>query len=242
MLARKALAGTAAAPKVYVEDVFSTYLYTGDGSTKTITNNIDLSTQGGMVWVKRRSGVYDHSVFDTVRGAQLELNTNLDSLATTRSTGITSFGTTGFTTGSFGGTNANGETYASWTFRKAKKFFDIVTYTGNGTAGRTISHNLGSVPGCIFIKRTNDSSGWAVYHRSLNVANNESFQLNSSIASFTTEQYWNYTAPTSTEITLGNNATVNGNGSSYVAYIFAHDAGGFGEAGDQSVIKCVVLS
>ena len=36
----------------YIEDVFSTYLYTGTGATQTITNGIDLSTKGGLVWAK----------------------------------------------------------------------------------------------------------------------------------------------------------------------------------------------
>ncbi len=36
----------------YIEEVFSTYLYTGTGSTQTITNGIDLSTYGGLVWGK----------------------------------------------------------------------------------------------------------------------------------------------------------------------------------------------
>ena len=34
----------------YIEDVFSTWLYTGNGSTQTITNGIDLATKGGLVW------------------------------------------------------------------------------------------------------------------------------------------------------------------------------------------------
>jgi hypothetical protein len=38
----------------YVEDVFSTYLYTGNGSTQTITNGIDLDGEGGMVWIKKQ--------------------------------------------------------------------------------------------------------------------------------------------------------------------------------------------
>ena len=37
-----------------VEEVFSTYLYTGNGSTQTITNGIDLAGEGGLVWIKKR--------------------------------------------------------------------------------------------------------------------------------------------------------------------------------------------
>ena len=38
----------------YVEDVFNTYLYTGTADSLTITNGIDLSGEGGLVWVKAR--------------------------------------------------------------------------------------------------------------------------------------------------------------------------------------------
>jgi hypothetical protein len=55
-------------PANYIEDVFSTYLYTGNAGTQTVTNGIDLSTKGGMVWTKSRSNAYAHSIMDTVRG------------------------------------------------------------------------------------------------------------------------------------------------------------------------------
>ena len=38
--------------KLYVDDVVSSYLYTGNGSTQTITNGIDLAGEGGLVWLK----------------------------------------------------------------------------------------------------------------------------------------------------------------------------------------------
>ena len=60
MLNKGALAASVAAAKFYVEDVFSTWLYTGNGSTQTITNGIDLSGKGGLVWAKARSAAYSH--------------------------------------------------------------------------------------------------------------------------------------------------------------------------------------
>jgi hypothetical protein len=64
-------------PAIYIEDVFSTYLYTGNGSTQTITNNIDLSTKGGLVWAKERSNTGTwHQLRDTVRGGNQELYSN----------------------------------------------------------------------------------------------------------------------------------------------------------------------
>jgi hypothetical protein len=49
-------AGAAGGDVLGVEDVFSTWLYTGNGSTQTITNGIDLDGEGGLVWIKNRSG------------------------------------------------------------------------------------------------------------------------------------------------------------------------------------------
>jgi hypothetical protein len=48
--------------------------------------------------------------------------------------GFQSFNADGFTLGT-GSTGFNGSTenVVSWTFRKAEKFFDVVTYTGNGS-------------------------------------------------------------------------------------------------------------
>ena len=39
-----------------IDDVFSTYLYTGNnGTAQSITNGIDLSGEGGFVWLKQRT-------------------------------------------------------------------------------------------------------------------------------------------------------------------------------------------
>jgi hypothetical protein len=46
------------------------------------------------------------------------------------------------------------------------------------------------------------------------------------------------TLPTDTNFTVGFNGSQNGNGTTYVAYLFAHDAGGFGTAGTDNVISC----
>jgi hypothetical protein len=125
----------------------------------------------------------------------------------------------------------------AWTFRKQPKFFDIVTYTGNGTE-RTIGHNLGSTPGCIIVKElTVGSTNWCVYHRGLPTPQSRNIYLNATDASGASN-FWNNTSPTSTVFSLGTSDQVNGNGQSYVAYLFAHDAGGFGLAGTDNVISC----
>jgi hypothetical protein len=151
----------------YIEDIFSCFLYTGTGSAQTITNNIDISGKGALVWGKARGGVeggYGHFLQDTARGTGQSLMSNNTDGNSAVSNYITSFNSNGFTLGTNGTVNNSGSTYVSWTFRKQPKFFDVVTYTGTGSA-TTIAHNLGSVPGCIIVKRT-DSAGfdWAVYH------------------------------------------------------------------------------
>ena len=71
MSAWKKLAAAPAASggSLNVEDVFSTYVYSGNTSTQTITNNIDLSGEGGMVWIKSRTSSNSPRLFDTERGA-----------------------------------------------------------------------------------------------------------------------------------------------------------------------------
>ena len=232
-------AGASAGPPVYIEDVFSTWLYTGNGSTQTITNEIDLSGKGGLVWVKARTDTSGHRLVDTARGASGRLESNSTAAAATESTGLTSFDAQGFTLGSSINWNQNTTTYASWTFRKAPKFFDVVTYTGDGTAGKTISHTLDSVPGCIIIKSTSDVDAWRVYHRSA-ASNPETvgLVLNNAGSRLTASSFWNDTAPISTHFTVGTNGSVNASGQTYVAYLFANDAGGFGNSGNDSVVKC----
>ena len=221
----------------YIEDVFSTYLYTGNGSTgQTITNSIDLSTKGGLVWGKSRSNATDNSLVDTVRGNESIIYSNLTQAADTPIANTISFLSTGFSVKN-NILNANGHTYASWTFREQPKFFDVVTWTGDSTAGRTVAHNLGSVPGCIIVKRIDlSASNWCVYHRS--AGNSNALLLNTTGASASEPTFWNSTTPTESVFSLGTSPNVNYSGLTYVAYLFAHDAGGFGLTGTDNVISC----
>jgi len=233
--------GASATAANYIEDVFSTYLYTGNSGTQTITNGIDLSTKGGLVWMKSRTFALDHQLYDTARGTGKLLYSNLTNAEATVGTGLTAFTTSGFTIGSSSGINGSSSTYASWTFRKQAKFFDVVTYTGNGTTPRNISHNLGSVPGCIIIKNLTTAQTWPVYHRSLDIAGGFALRLNTTDASVNTgvlPQFFASTVATSTQFTVGNAGATNESGSTFVAYLFAHDAGGFGATGSDNVISC----
>jgi len=205
------------------------------GATASSATQAATTSQGGLVWIKKRAGtsVMSHYLTDSARGISNGYISTNSTNPSNPTQVCNAFNSNGF--GYNPVVNDTGDIIASWTFRKQVKFFDVVTYTGNG-ANRTISHNLGSVPGMILIKRTDTTAAWAVYHRSL--ANTEYLVLNTTAAKATDATYWNSTTPTSTVFSLGTATDVNANGGTYVAYLFAHDAGGFGADGSQNVISC----
>ena len=234
----EAAAGSAGGAALNVEDVFSTYVYTGTSvNPNTITNGIDLAGEGGLVWLKTRTAAFSHTLMDTERGGNKQLYSDTTGAEGT-GTAITSFNSDGFTLGTTSILyNSSSYNYASWTFRKAPKFFDVVTYTGNGST-QSISHNLGAVPAFIVIKRTDSTGSWICYHRSLG-ADKQIF-LDLTQAANTNTNTWQNTTPTDGVFYLGNNAYHNALGGTYVAYLFAHNDGDgdFGSTADQDIIKC----
>ena len=208
---------------------FSTVTYTGTSATITSTLiSIAASTStGGLLWLKSRSAI-ESNILALSTSSYLSSNTTGAASAASYVRALSS-------NGAVINNNSTSNTYAAWTFREQAKFFDVVTYTGTG-ANRTIAHNLGAVPGCIMIKRTDTTAAWAVYHRSL--ANTQYMVLNTTAAAATGATYWNSTTPTSSVFSLGTSTDVNASGGTYVAYLFAHDAGGFGASGTDNVISC----
>lgn len=212
--------------KLFVEDAFSTFVYTGNGSTQTITNGIDLAGKGGLWWAKGRANpgnLGGHGLVDTARGAgkMLQSNTTGAQFSTTGGEFVTSFNSNGVTIGNDNTFNRAGELTVGWTFRKAPKFFDVVTYTGNGTNSQVQNHSLGSTPGMIIVKQTSASGEyWVVWHRSL--ASSNLLYLNTTDAAFV-DNGTRIKAADATTFTVGLNGSTGGNGATYVAYIFAHD-------------------
>ena len=239
-ITQQGLAGSAGAggDPIYVDDVFRTQMYTGNQSTQTINNGIDLSGEGGLVWLKNRDTTgADHQLYDTERGSAKYVSSDnvVNQQSTGSSHGLQSFNSNGFHLGlNWLGENANTQNIVSWTFRKAPGFFDVVTYTGNGTSGRTISHSLGSTPGMVVIKSTSHTEPWAVWHRS---AATQAFRLNEQNAA-SNENWFANSQPNSSTFTVGSATETNSSGYTYVAYIFAHDDQQFGENGDEAAIYC----
>lgn len=212
------------------------------GNTNGLLTQAKTDSTGGLVWIKQRSsGAYGgHAFYDTARGKEYLLSSSGDgsgnsSAQATSAQYNTYSGTNnfisflgdGFVLGqdNWFNKNASDQTYVSWTFRRAPKFFDVVQYTGNDTT-QAISHNLGSAPGMIVVKRMNTTGSWRVYHRSFPTG----YANLNTAGAFTTASAANVwgnnssvVAPTSTTFTVGNDSSLNASGSTYVAYVFAHD-------------------
>lgn len=209
-------------PVTYIEDVFSTYIYTGNGGTQTITNGIDLAANGGLVWMKSRNNTYIHELYDTARGVNMHMHTDeTGPSVSTAPNGVTSFNSNGFTTGNYLYHNGSGVTFASWTFRKATKFFETVTYSGDGVNSRQITHTLGIAPGMVIVKRTDAAGDWMVYHRSRS-AGDKMLVLNTTDAE-TTYANASINDATATYFRVDGSSNLNATGGSYIAYLFAHD-------------------
>ena len=225
-------AGSSGQGALYVDDVFSTYLRTGTGADTTVTTGIDM-TKGYMLWSKGRSGATEHAVYDSARGVTLDLVTNSTAPQTTQATGLKAVSSTGHTIGSLAKMNTSGVTYVDWIFRKAPKFFDVVTYTGDGTNKRDLSHSLGVVPGFALIKKTSTSGDWyAIHSTNFSTPSSNSTRwgiLNSTAAFFSpisTAFQSTATIPigaTAYSTGAGGYLDTNANGVQYVAYIFASD-------------------
>ena len=218
----------------YIEDVFSTYLYTGNGSTQTITNGIDLSGNGGVTWLKVRNlSGEEPTLFST--STTYGIGTNSTGFNTRLNSSFWSTTSSGFNLLSSNPVeNENLKTYASWTFRKQNKFFDIATYTGDGSFIRLLpwpSNITDSTIGAILIKRTDSSGNWIYWHRTFGwqylKLNLTDAVVNATVVNGGTGSNGYYV-----------NDIANINGATYVAYFFAHNAGGFGLTGADNVISC----
>jgi hypothetical protein len=224
-------------PDTFVEGVFSTYLYTPTVSNTpiTINNGINLSGNGGMVWFKNRTATQNHSLVDTVRGGTNLLTPNLTAAAYSASI-ITAFNSNGFTTGTSSFVTTAANDMVSWGFQEKAKFFKIVTWTGDGTNYRQIPHNLGSTPGFIITKQVGTVSNWWCYHRAL--GDSTGLQLESDAPANTTLGTYPWNVTSTTFQVSSSYIGTNTNGVTYVAYVYAHNAGGFGLSGTDNIISC----
>ena len=226
-------------PELY----FQTKLYTGTGSSQSITLDGDENMQPDWVWLKDRSATNGHFLYDSVRTATKELNAQTTQTEQTKSGGLTAFNSDGFSIGDYVGHNDNSTTYVSWNWKAGTSFsndasatsvgtidssgsassdagFSIVSYTGTGSAG-TIKHGLGSTPAFMMVKNRGAAQGWCIYHHKNTSAPETDFlSINSDDATVDASDRWNDTAPTSSVFSVANHADTNGSGATYIGYFF----------------------
>lgn len=196
---------------------FSPHLRTGNGSSQAIT---DVAFSPSMLLSKNRGASGGAYIVDTTRGAGQSI---ISSAVTAQSStpSLTSFDAAGVTFQN-DALNISTNTYVDYYFREGSAFgFDVVTYTGNSTAGRTVAHNLSAVPEMMWVKNLTTGISWRVYHSAKGATYFGELDSPNPFISDATGAYWRFTAPDAANFTLGSDAAVNGSGDSYVAYLFA---------------------
>ena len=197
---------------------FNTGTYTGTGSSNAITG---LGFQPDKVVVKMRNTAdQDFQVFDAVRGANKVLRWNTQETSDTQTTRFTSFDSDGFTVGTENITNQSSKNFVYWAWKEsATAGFDMVSYTGDGNTPRNISHSLGAVPELMIVKNLSDNSTrWIVYNKTMDA--DENMFLNSVDDDENLNNYWASTRPTSSVFTVMDGSEVNGDGKSYINYLW----------------------
>jgi hypothetical protein len=225
---------------------FNPVLYTGNGSTNAITG---VGFAPDLVWIKSRSAAYNNRLYDQLRGVQNVLQSNSTAAEASDGTGLTAFGSDGFTLGSSVSQNENTTSFVSWNWKangtgssntsgsitstvsaNTTSGFSVVTWTAPASTGtHTVGHGLGVAPSMIIAKSRSGGTGglgWSVYFTTL--GNSAGLALNTTAASFSSANYWGSSNPTSTVFSLNDAASASGydnNTGNMVAYCFAPIAG-----------------
>lgn len=227
-------------PDILLPDEYhKALLYTGNGSTQSITG---LGWQPDFVWIKNRSEVYSHQLFDPIRGATYRLSTDGIFAEAADPDTLTSFDSDGFSTGDDFKTNKNTNGYVAWNWLldnstgssntdgditstvavNTTSKVSVLTYTGTGSAN-SVGHGLGVKPDFVIIKKRNASgTNWYVYNSIDGYT--KQLTMEDESASATTANKMS-AEPTSTVLNLSTSDAVNGSGNSYVAWCFAEVEG-----------------
>ena len=209
---------------------FDALAYTGTGASNSISS---LGFSPDLVWIKNRGAATSHALYDTTRGTQAQLSSDTTDAEVTSSTGLTAFGSSGFTFGTSTLVNTTGTQYVAWAWDEAPiAGFDVVNYLGDGSAGKNISHNLGVAPKFMIVKnRVTAGFDFVVYHASMNATPQNGYMtLNGTLGYTANSTIWNNTAPTSSVFTVGTNTALNKTGENHIAYLWS-EVEGFSKIG-----------
>ena len=234
---------------------FQIALWTGNGSTQSITNDGNSDLQPDFIWTKRRTADgQNHHVVDSSRGSTITLVPNDTDTDATKSNGITAFNSDGFSVGTDANFNGNTHPYVGWQWKanggtrttfsesgdnpagghqaNTTSGFSIIDYTGTGANG-TFAHGLNSAPTWWVVKpRTNVSDNqWFVCHQGLASDYATDFiHFDTTGATQDNALMWNDTAPTSSVITVGSKPGTNNDDGGFICYAW-HDVQGFSKFG-----------
>ena len=225
-------------PELY----FQNKLYTGNGSTQSITLDGSENMSPNMVWLKIRTQAYSHRIFDSVRGANKRIHPDTNEAEDSPTTALTSFDSDGFSLGNNTGENKSGDTFVAWNWKAGTSFsndasstgvgsidstgsistdagFAIISWVGTGVDA-TIAHGLGSAPKIVFVKNRSTTDKWRSSFTALD-GSYDYMHLN------TTESVSNepVSAPTSSVFSVYSHAQSNGNGNNMIAYVFSEKKG-----------------
>jgi hypothetical protein len=215
-------------------------LYTGNGATQSINNTVNsVSFEPGLVWLKARSTLKSHGLFNTVAGIYKGLASNATDAEYTDSSTLTAFNSNGFSLGNNTTFNQSAVTQVAWQWKaggaavtntagsissqvsaNVSAGFSVVTYTGTG-ANATVGHGLGAAAKMVIVKRRDVATNWRTWHASLTLGN--TLYLDATNAQTSEPTAWNSTAPTSTVFSVG--ASGGTNTGTMLAYCFAEVAG-----------------
>jgi len=225
-----------------------------DGQAYTFDGNSDMQPDWLWVKNRNNTGPYSGHIFDSTRGANKSVFPDETNAELTNSAYgyLGAFQSDGFTvtSGSSGDerVNNNNDTYVMWGWKanggttttntesgdnpaggyqaNTTAGFSIVDWTGTGGAGGLMAHGLGAVPHVIMTKTRSHANAWAVYHhKNTDAPETDYLKLDSDAATADNVNRWNDTAPTSTNLVLGDVGGVNGNDQTQIAYVFTEIQG-----------------
>ncbi len=176
-------------PGATLENAFQTVLWTGNGSTQSISG---VGFQPDLVWIKHRDGTNPHGIWDSTRGAGPFVQSHSTDAQTGNSGNLLgSFDSDGFQVNrnylsytAHDNTNGNGNPeYVGWCWRanggststntdgsinstvqaNTDAGFSIIQYTGSGNASSTVGHGLTGIPRLILAKSTTWTNSFLVY-------------------------------------------------------------------------------
>ena len=191
--------------------VMDVKLYTGNGSTQTISG---LGFSPDLVWIKARGAAAAHNLYDIIRGTSKPLYSNLTNAEATNPSnyGVSAFNSDGFsvsdiTDGNYsvngapgGAFSGAGAPYVAWTWDAGSSTvtntqgsitsscrtnqssgFSIVSYAGGQGSNFTVGHGLNVQPSFVITKARNANDSWGVYYTN-NGVNTNWISLNSTAA------------------------------------------------------------